>query len=115
MKNQNENINTNDVFFIKAGSEYIKINPQDVFMIEAMGDYIIIHSNHKKYKVHSTMRSIINNLPANEYIRIHNSYIVRIDKITGIKMGTCTVNKKIIPIGRSHHENLLKKIKVIAP
>lgn len=112
---KNQNINVNDIFFIKAGSEYIKIYPQAVFMIEAMGDYIIVHSIHKKYKVHSTMRNIINNLPVNEYIRIHNSYIVRIDKITAIKTGTCTVNKKIIPIGRSYHENLLNKIKVIAP
>lgn len=113
MKNTNQNQTVNYSLFIRVKSEYIKINSKDIFMIEAMGDYIIIHSL-KKHKVHSTMKSIINNLPVNDYIRVHNSYIVRIDKITMIQRGNCIVNKKVVPISRKYHKNLLNKINIIA-
>lgn len=114
METINQNNSVNDVFFIKVKSEYIKINPQNIFMIEAMSDYIVIHSVNKKYKVHTTMKSIIDNFPVNDFIRVHNSYIVRIDKITMIKNNNCIVNKKIIPVSRAMRKNLLNKIKIIA-
>ncbi len=113
MKNTNQNPNLNDAFFICIKNEFIKINPQDVFMIEGMDDDIVVHTINEKHKVHFTLKSIINQLPANDFIRVHNSYIVRLDKITLIKMGSCIVNKKVVPISRRLQKPLLSRIKII--
>jgi len=61
------------------------------------------------------MKKVLNNLPENDYIRVRNSSIVRIEKIIMIKRGNCIVNKKNIPISRPFYQNLLNKIKIIAP
>ena len=109
----NHNKPENDAFFVKFNSSLVKINTKDIFLIEALADYIAIHTTTQKYVVHSTMKDIKSKLPKNDFIRIHNSYIVRVDKITSIEGGNLTVNSKIIPISRSKQKDLMDRIELL--
>lgn len=106
-----ENQTNTDVFFVKSNSAFIKLNIQDIFMIEALADYVTIHTLAKKYTIHSTMKDIKTKLPQNDYIRIHNSYIVRIDKISSVEDKSLVICNQIIPIGKSRQQELMNRIK----
>ncbi|MES2593307.1 MAG: LytTR family DNA-binding domain-containing protein [Bacteroidota bacterium] len=107
---QHNQTNT-DAFFIKSNSALIKLNIQDIYMIEALADYVTIHTLAKKYTIHSTMKDIKMKLPQNDYIRIHNSYIVRIDKIASVEGNSLVVYNQTIPVGKSRHQELMNRIK----
>jgi len=99
--------------FVKVDAQLIKINTQSIFYIEAMTNYICIYAGTERYVVHSTMKGIESKLPGSHFLRIHNSYIVRIDKISAIDDNTVIVNKKPIPVSRSHWKNFIQRLNLV--
>lgn len=101
-----------DSLFVKVDSLLQKLNTNDILWVEAFGDYIKIQSADKVYTVYSTLKKIEEKLPE-KFVRVHRSYIVNISKITNIDPNNLEINKKIIPISGSYREDLLNKIKVL--
>jgi DNA-binding LytR/AlgR family response regulator len=106
--------NTNEIF-VKSNARLIKINTRDILFIEALKDYVVINLLDTRYTVHSTMKDMLDKLPQKEFIRVHRSFIVRLDKIIAIETPNIVVegNKKIIPIGGSYKEDLYSRINLI--
>ena len=110
-----ENKETTGFIFIKNKSRLIKLKTNEVYFIEALKDYVVINTINARYTIHSTMKEIEKKLPAEEFLRIHRSYIVRLDKIHQIESPNLILedSNKIIPIGGSHKEELLSRINLI--
>jgi two-component system, LytTR family, response regulator len=102
-----------EYLFVKVDSVLTKINVTDILYIEALADYAAIHTMTTKYIVHSTMKSIMDKLPQDDFLRVHNSYIVRLDKISSIEDNTIIINKKFIPVSRPHREQLMSRLKML--
>ena len=92
---------------IKNKSEIILISVEQIVYIEAEDDYVMIHLNDKKYLKQKTMYYFENNLDPIHFLRIHRSFIVRLDQIAKIegyeKSANIAIlkNGKTIPISRS--------------
>jgi DNA-binding LytR/AlgR family response regulator len=99
--------------FAKVNGRYVKIDIHDILIVEALADYVSIYTSSQRYIVHSTMKGIQSKLPSKDFCRIHNSYIVRLDKVTEIEDNTLTINKKVIPISRSHYKELKEHLKLL--
>jgi len=99
--------------FVKVNSVLQKINTNDIFYIEAVGDYVAIHTSAQRFVVHSTMKSILDKLSATDFLRVHNSFIVRIDKIASIEDNSIVINKKLIPMSRTRKNELMEKLNLI--
>lgn len=104
-----------DFIFVKANSKLVKLNTVDIYFIEALKDYVVINTAEKRYTIHSTMKDIDSKMPSDSFIRVHRSYIVRIDKIATIEQSNVVMedNKKVIPIGGSYKEELSKRIRLV--
>ncbi len=70
---------------IKVEYSTVKVFIKDITYIEGLKDYIRICTPQKNFVTKSTMKNIVDKLPANEFIRIHKSFIVSIDKITSFE------------------------------
>ena len=103
----------NNFLFVKVNSRLVKISLAEIYLIEALSDYVIINLVNKKFTVHSTMKGIESLLPGSDFVRVHNSYIVRIDKISVIEGNTLAIENRVIPISHSHRKNLLQQLKII--
>lgn len=97
--------------FIKSSSKIIKIDPMEIDFIEAEGDYICIHTGNKKVVHYSTMKDVVEKLNKNDFVRIHRSYIVRLDAITEILHNSVKIGDHEIPIGISYKPLFLEKMK----
>lgn len=105
----------NDFIFVKHKSKLVKLRTDEILYIEALKDYVIIHSINIKYTIHSTMKEIERKMGEEEFLRVHRSYIVRVDKISTIEYPKLTIEKteKKIPIGGSYRYILNKRIKQV--
>lgn len=103
------------VIFVKSNSRLIKVKSIDILFVEALKDYVVINLGDVRYTIHSTMKDIEKKLPSHDFIRVHRSYIVRLDKINAIEQTNIVMEggKKLIPIGGSYKDDLFKKIKTI--
>jgi len=110
-----ENKESKEFIFVKSKSRLIKLNTKDIFFIEALKDYVVINTINKRYTIHSTMKDIERKMPQEFFLRVHRSYIVRLDKIAQIEQPNLILeeNNKIIPIGGSYKEELIKRINLI--
>lgn len=106
---------SNDFIFVKSNSRLVKLKTVDIYFIEALKDYVVIHTVDTRYTIHSTMKDIETKMGAADFIRVHRSFIVRLDKIASIEFPNLTLeqDKKIIPIGGSYRDDLNSKIKML--
>lgn len=96
--------------FVKADSRLVQVDTSDVLFVEALGNYVIIHTVKEKLTVHFTMKDILSKLSSRDFIRVHRSFIVRLDKIESIEDNVIEINKKHISIGRAYKEQLLQRL-----
>lgn len=75
---------TNNHLFVKVDGKQVKINPEDIYFIEGLSDYIRIHLQNERLIVLDNLKDFINKLPSKEFMRIHKSYIIQLDKIKSI-------------------------------
>lgn len=102
-----------EVFFVKHNSRYVKVMANEIVWIEAIGDYVELHTKDKKFTAHITMKALEQKLSSNSFARVHRSYIVNLGSILEIEDNTLSVGKKLIPIGKSYRDTLLKALNTI--
>jgi DNA-binding LytR/AlgR family response regulator len=61
------------------------------------------------------MKDIERKLPSEDFIRVHRSFIVRLDKIAAIEQPNLILenDKKVIPIGGSYKDDLNNRINLV--
>jgi len=89
-----------ETLVVKQGYEKHRIQLRDILYLEAMKDYTRIIVPGKQYLVLATLSSMQEQLPAGRFIRIHRSYIVNPDKITGIGGNKVSLPGHELPVGK---------------
>jgi len=104
-----------DCIFVKSNSRLVKVKTNEIYFVEALKDYVIIQAKDAKYTVHSTMKDMLSKLSSSEFLRVHRSYIVRVDKIVAIEQNNLVIedDKKIIPVGGSYRDELHSRLKFV--
>lgn len=102
-----------DTLFVKKEGVMLRIKKSDILWVEALGDYVTLNTDKERFIVHSTMKAIEYMLPSKHYMRVHRSYIVRIDKIDCIEESSISYKTKLIPIGKSYRTGVFKRLNVI--
>ncbi|MFN8285760.1 MAG: LytTR family DNA-binding domain-containing protein [Chitinophagales bacterium] len=109
---QHQKDTTQNYLFIRADYSLIKVNIAEILYIEGLDDYLKIHLPGKKPVVaRMTMKAIVEKLPANEFVRVHRSFIVPISKIESIRNKVIQIPGVEIPIGTSYEEDFFKLFK----
>ncbi len=110
-----ENKESKDIIFVKSNSRLVKVKTSDIYFVEALKDYVVINTASARYTIHSTMKDIEKKLPSADFIRVHRSFIVRIDKIVAIEQPNLILeeDKKLIPIGGSYKDDLSKRLNML--
>jgi DNA-binding LytR/AlgR family response regulator len=104
-----------DCIFVKSNSRLVKVKMNEIYFVEALKDYVIIYTKESKYTVHSTMKDMLTKLTSSEFLRVHRSYIVRVDKIVAIEQNNLVIegDKKVIPVGGSYRDELHSRLRFI--
>ena len=104
--------NHDDTLLIRADYSLIKVRTADILFVEAADDYLKIHQERKSpLIVRMTMKSLVSMLPANDFVRIHRSYIVALRRIENVRNRTITVGDKNIPIGSNYEDSFFRQFK----
>lgn len=99
--------------YIKEDSVLVNVALSDIVWIEALGDYVTLHLVDKKHTVLTTMKSMETKLPSTEFMRVHRSFIVRVDKISNLDGNMLVVGKKLLPIGKSYRKALMDRLNIV--
>ena len=104
-----------DYIFVKTESKgkLVKINLNDIDFIESMKNYMAVHRGGQKTLVFTSMKELEQRLPKKQFIRVHKSFIIPINRITGIE-GNLVRLKNVtteIQIGENYKVELMEIIR----
>lgn len=102
-----------DRIFIRHMGKMIKLLLADIHYIEADRNYCKIVTGSQHYLLTTTLKTMEEKLPASLFLRVHRSYMVNIAKLDVVAEGHLEINRKVIPMGKSHREPLLNRIQKI--
>jgi LytTr DNA-binding domain len=94
----------NDFIFVKTEYKQIKIAFADVLYFESMKDYIKIwlKDANKPILTLMSLKSLEKEIPSNEFMRIHRSFIISLSKIKHIEKNCISIGNIMIPIARGY-------------
>lgn len=99
-----------DQFFLKEGNRYVRIRYDEVKYIESMRDFLTIHLDKSKYGIAQSLKSFCAKLPADQFLRVHRSYIVPIRRIESIEGNYLRIQELRIPIGDVYRKVVMKTL-----
>ena len=112
-KTQEIKMTGEEIIFIRDSNIVRGIKIEDILYAEAMGDYVKLHVSKNFFAIHSTLKAVEERLPASEFIRVHRSYIVAINKIETIRDGALIINGKPVPVADAYRAALNKRMNVL--
>lgn len=101
-RNQAENY-----IFVKADSKLVRIAWDEILFIEGQRDYLKFHlAGNRRIMTLLNFRSLEEQLPSDQFIRIHKSFIISASRIDSIGKASVRIGERDIPIGESYKPSL---------
>ncbi|KUJ60412.1 two-component system response regulator [Flavobacteriaceae bacterium CRH] len=106
-----ENNPENSFIFVKIDKKRMKkIFFNEILVIESLKDYLKINTLTGKYIIHSTLSDFTDLLPERNFLRIHRSYTIAIDKIDAVEGNSIEIEGLRYVIGRSYIDHVKQRI-----
>lgn len=90
--------------FVKDGTKLVKVNFDDILYVEGLKDYVTIHTKQQKIVSLQRLKAMEMQLPADQFFRIHHSYIIALKAIDVIHKGEVQIGSAMIPISESYRK-----------
>lgn len=98
--------------YLKVNRSMQKILINEIEYIEGRKDYVKIFLTTKKnFLVKQSISSMENMLSEYSFLRVHRSYMISLDKLTGYKNNDVMLGTKEIPIGRFYKQKVMAAIR----
>ncbi len=99
--NDNTGNQGNPYFFVKTETRIEKVLYADVLYVEGMGDYWRIITTTKKIMSLLNYKKLEEILPPTQFVRVHKSFIVALDKIDSVERNRIKIADRLIPISET--------------
>jgi len=97
-------------FFVKCGGKIEKILYDELNYVEAMLNYVVLHTETRKMIVYLTIKGLLEQLPADRFLKVHKSYVVNTSKIKRIDGNDLHIGSAEVPISQALYETVMKDI-----
>ena len=97
--------------FVKDGYDWVRINLEELHYVESEGNYLTFQETGKKTLTRMTIGEAVGMLPTDQFMRVHKSFIVALDRIEKIERHQLTIGKVQVPLSGSYRDELLERVK----
>jgi len=97
--------------YIQDGKNIFKILYDDVLYFEGYGEYVKVITAGRNYIVRDSLNEFEHKYSTEYFIRIHKSYIINTQKITGFNAIQVILKNTQLPIGRMYREKVMGILK----
>ncbi len=105
-KNQIEknvsNSSNKGFIFVKTAYKTVKLMLHDIHYIESQKDYVVFHLKQEKISSQLSLTFVENQLKSDNFLRIHRSFIIALDKISEVERSTLVINGDRVSVGANY-------------
>ncbi|MFC3414109.1 LytR/AlgR family response regulator transcription factor [Algoriphagus hitonicola] len=99
-----------DSIFVRHDGSLVKVKYQEILWLKGNGNYTTLVTKDFELSIRNILKEFEEALPNHEFMRIHKSYIVRLEEILAINTRELRVGDEFIPIGRTYYQKLIEGI-----
>ncbi|MTK52276.1 LytTR family DNA-binding domain-containing protein [Paludibacter sp.] len=93
---------------IKSDGKLFRIKQKDILYFHSLSNYYKVVTVEKKLIAYGSLSALESELPTEDFIRIHRSYLVAIDKIQAYSGSEVVINGEKLAVGRAYRASLDK-------
>jgi len=97
-------------YFFTVNKRSVKIYLDEILFIESMKDAVSIVTKTKAYNTHYQLGELEELMRSDNFLRIHRSFLVAIDKIESFSAAEVEIAERTLPIGRSHKMYVMERL-----
>lgn len=98
------------ILFVRCEKRIERIDVRDILYIESLGNYVSICTGSKNLIAYLTLKGLESQLPVNEFIKVHQSYIINFNRVEAIEGNQLMMGNKSFPIGRNYREKVMRLV-----
>jgi DNA-binding LytR/AlgR family response regulator len=102
-----------DSLFLKKNHHFVRVALADILFIEADNNYCTVYTKSERFVYAVVMKKIESQLPTDNFIRTHRSYIVNIQQVDGFEGNLLFLDTHKIPVSKSQKEHVFRRFKTI--
>ncbi len=101
-----------DYMVIKADRKLYRVKYSDILYVVGQQEYVTFHTSQRNITALYSLKDLMDELPKNQFIRIHRSYIVSLNHLEMTDAASVTVAGVELPIGPSYRDSVMKTVAV---
>lgn len=109
-KNTDAELLIKGAIFVRNKGNLVKVKFENILWMKGDGNYTTLVTRDTVYSLRNILKDFESVLPEADFMRIHKSYIVRLDEIVAINPREIMVGKDSVPVGRTYYQNLINGI-----
>lgn len=94
--------------YFKVDKKMVKTRMSDVLYIESIKDYVKVKTIDKEIITQQKISYLEESLPKNQFLRVHRSFIVNVDRIDAYSATDVDLGKHQVPIGRNYKNDVMR-------
>ncbi len=107
----NDTPNPGAFVYLKVERDMKKVFVNDILYLESWKDYIkIFLTDGKSFLAKQSISAMENLLSEHKFVRVHRSFMVSLDKISGYNGLSVQLSELEIPIGRLYKQSVMEKL-----
>lgn len=96
---------------IKVDGDWIRLSYDDLLYGQSWGNYIKLFTTEQVYVTALTMTELEQRLPAEQFVRIHKSYLVSLNKIMRLSGNEVFIGEASLPVGLTYRRELVDRLR----
>lgn len=110
-KAKTESKSEQEYIFLKVGHRIQKVAISHILFVEGMKDYLRIHTSEEKIMTLLNFARLEELLPSKDFVRVHRSFLIAINKIDHIEKNRIQIANQIIPISDTYADGFYKMLR----
>jgi DNA-binding LytR/AlgR family response regulator len=99
-----------EFIFVKSNLKKRKVYLKELKFIQALGDYVKLITENESLVVLSTMKAFEKQLPEEDFLRIHKSYIVNLRRVEKFNSKAVELDNEVLPLSRNRKSQLIEAL-----
>lgn len=110
VKNEEPLVESRRFLYFRADRKMVKVFVDDIAYVESLKDYVKIYAGSQPLITKQTIMSIEEMLSPEEFIRVHRSFIVSLNKVTSYNQHAVFIGKEEVPIGPLYRAEVNRRL-----
>lgn len=111
-ESKGSSMEVDDFFFVKTDGKnrFKKIWLSEIFYLESIKNYVVLHTKTEQITTYNTLKYYEENLPENQFVKIHKSFLVSLNKIEKTDTNSIWVLDQELPLGDTYRNAFFEKV-----